>query len=46
MKQLTMEKEVYLQPQVELIQLAQPLHLLIDFSASGDLDDWGDGGDF
>ena len=41
-----MEKEIYQQPQVEIIHFSEPLHLLIDFSASGDLDDWGDGGDF
>jgi hypothetical protein len=39
-----MEKEIYQQPTAELIELRHPLTLLIDFSASGDLEDWEDGG--
>jgi hypothetical protein len=40
-----MEKEIYQRPLAELIELRHPLSLLIDFSASGDLDDWEDGGE-
>lgn len=41
-----MKKEIYQRPIVELIKIEYPLSLLIGFSATGELDDFEDGGSF
>ena len=40
-----MEKERYQQPKVELINLRRPLHILVNFSSSGEIGDWGYSGE-
>ena len=40
-----MEKEIYQQPQAEVIRINHQLSLLMDFSADGNLGDFDDGGD-